>query len=103
MKPATPAYCHSQGSPQTYTLRDGRTVELRNGCVVDEESRHTLAGSRQATEYLLTFGKLTQEQREHLEEWGVAVCDRMSSQESFGMAGSGLRRSNRVVERMGAA
>lgn len=69
--PATENLCQSIGCPQTYTLaNDGRRVELRNGCVVDTVTRHTLANSREACQYLLTHCRLSDEQRDWLSYWG---------------------------------
>lgn len=76
--PATPSFTQSRREPQTYRLRDGRTVELRNGCLVDSETRHTLAGSNKSTAYLLANAKLTADERAWLTEWGDVTFDAMS-------------------------
>ena len=91
------------GAPQTFTLKDGTVVELRNGCLVEQRSRLVLTGSHQTTGYMLRHGRLTADEHFWWEIWGDITCDSMSSQESFGIAGSGMRRSNRIVNRMEAA
>jgi hypothetical protein len=98
--PARESYVQSIRTPQTYTLRDGRTVEVRNGCLVESKTREVLTGSEQTTAYLLANAKLHPDDRAWLETWGETVCDRMSSQDSMRMASGGLPRSNRIVERM---
>lgn len=88
--PAAPNYCQSRGVARTYTLKDGRTVELRNGCVVDQQTRHTLAGSNESVTYLLSKAKLTAEEREWLTEFGLATFQ----------AASGTPMSRNEVARM---
>jgi hypothetical protein len=69
--PAIESYLHCAGYAQAYyTLLDGRRVEVRNGCVVDAVSRHTLAGSDEAAEYLLKRARLTAEERHWIETEG---------------------------------
>lgn len=71
--PAAESFTQSIGTPRTYRLKDGRTVELRNGCVVDTVTRYTLAGSGTSKAYLLAHAKLTDDERRWLEEWGDDV------------------------------
>lgn len=92
--------CHespiqSFGAPTTFPLKDGRTIEIRNGCVVDAETRYTLAGSREATAYLLEFADLTPEQREWIEYWGADVFGQMAVQSGRGAACMGYRLKKR--------
>lgn len=104
MNPASPTYLQSRGTPQTLTLaNDGRVCELRNGCLVMADTREVITGSNDTAAFVLARCVLTAEQRNWWKTWGAAVCDRMSSQSSMGQAGSGLRRSNRIVEKMEAA
>lgn len=101
--PATPSYCQSQGSPQTVTLRTGKSLALRNGCLVDEKTRETITGSRETAAYVLEHCCLTDDERLWWSTWGSAVCDRMSSQESRGQCGSGLGRKLAFKEQMEAS
>jgi hypothetical protein len=98
--PANESLIQSHGSPQIIPLLDGRKCELRNGCLVDAATREVLTGSLETTAFVLDHGKLTDTQRRWWQDWGMTVCDRMSSQASLGQCGSGLRRHNRVAERM---
>ena len=98
--PTTPTYCQSVGSPQTVTLKCGTTLTLRNGCLVNERTREVVTGSRDTTAYVLANCRLTDDERLHWQTWGNILCDRMNSQPAAGQCGSGLRRSNRVVEKM---
>jgi hypothetical protein len=91
------------GSPQTLKLRDGRLCELRNGCLVVASTREVLTGSHQTAGYVLEHAKLTNDERFYWSVWGAILCDRMSSQESHGQIGVGMRYSNRIKERMEAA
>lgn len=65
--PTTECLCQSQGACQTYRLRDGRTVESRNGCLVDAATRHTVAGSDDAAYFLLTNARLSEDERYEIE------------------------------------
>lgn len=101
--PGTPTYTQSIGTPQTVTLKSGTVLAIRNGCLVNERTREVLTGSHQTAAHVLANCRLTDDERLHWQTWGHILCGRMSSQEAKGQCGSGLRRSNRVVERMGAA
>lgn len=71
--PTCESTIQSHGTPRTYTLKGGREVEVRNGCVVDAATRTTLAGSREAAAYLLDRARLTDSERDWLETWGSRV------------------------------
>lgn len=70
MKPAEPTYTHSYGTPLTYVLHDGRTAEVRNGCLVDAATRETIKGSDEAADYVLRHAKLSPEDRRWIADWG---------------------------------
>jgi hypothetical protein len=59
--------------PTTYTLIDGRVCEVRNGCLVDQATRTTVAGSNESAAKLLADGLLTADQRQWIEEWGSSL------------------------------
>ena len=54
------------------TLKDGRVCYLSNGCLVhhDERGQHTVAGSRDAWQYLLDHAVLTSDERRELLDRG---------------------------------
>lgn len=66
--PSTPSPIQSKNEPDTYRLRDGRTVEMRWGCLVDQVTRHTVAGSEEAYQFLCDHAVLTKNEREHLDD-----------------------------------
>lgn len=101
--PTTPSTIQSFGTPQTYNLADGRLVEVRNGCVVDAKTRDTIAGSREASDYLLKHAVLTQEQREWIAYWGVRIYGTMSIQPAHGAPGLGMPRDLRFKAKGAAA
>lgn len=100
--PSAPSFIQTHGIAETYVLDGWLKVELRNGCLVDCETRKTLFGSKETPAVLLGRAKLTTRERAKWQECGDAICDSMSRQGEFRMAGSGLRRHNRIRERMEA-
>jgi hypothetical protein len=101
--PAQPSSIQSFGTPQVYTLKDGRAVEVRNGCVVDTRTRATLAGSREASDYLLAHAVLTPEQREWISYWGARVYGTMGVQPGYGAPGLGMPKQLNSKQREAAA
>lgn len=66
--PCKECHCHSYGIADEYRLQDGRWVEVRNGCVVCQETRATLAGSDQAADFLLMHADLSEAKRREIDE-----------------------------------
>ena len=64
--PATESYCQSTNIPEAYRLHDGRTVELRWGCLVDAVTRYTVAGSDDAYDFLMVNAVLTSDDLQRL-------------------------------------
>ena len=64
----------SAGTPETFLLDDGRTYELRCGCLVDAETRCMLADSEKAPAVIVRRGILSSEQLLKWAEFGPAIC-----------------------------
>ncbi len=68
--PVNESTIQSFGTPRSYTLKGGRPVEIRNGCVIDTATNTTLAGSNVAADFLLERANLTEDEREWISYWG---------------------------------
>lgn len=65
--PTRECLTYSKGTAEEYRLVDGRYVEIRNGCVICQETRYTIAGSDQAADFLLAHGDLSKAAREDID------------------------------------